>query len=1049
MTDPSGLGVAHDEAKIRAAGCTVLNGIVTNANGYNVCGVLNQHDKPCQRIGRCPFHGTFPLAAISAHAVQALVDTGAGSGTGAPIDSGPSDCAGAATMGELGVGERTHHQVASYVSSPSWPGCRDVMASHTVGSVSDNNPTNSDELDGGASSGSPHHPGSDKPGATHMPPRPAGNKVPYKKGWSKHEHLMFLLGLERHGRGSWKQISAIVRSRTPTQIQSHAQKFFLRKEQQNKNKRSIHDFDLQSPEMLDLAAQINQVPPIDDGGEGRGIDVNSLPVADVATSNNLLPSHVQPVHVNAQSSIAGPDRHSTSMSEDLPQLIRVEDQDIRHKQHHESLPSRPSFANTFNPQLQMQRNERNMQNQQELKQQRNQNQQQTHHHHQLQQQLQQRQQKQRQQQQRQQQQRQQQQQKQQRQKRQQQKQQQQKQQQKQYHHQNVENEQEHRQEQILRKQIHGQIPPQRQQKQQQHSEQQHQAQQHHEQRHHEQLQQEQQHSQIHVHQQMHQQYRQQHQEEGNNQIDRPRILSAQQEPQHQDDLTTQQQLLQQPASLGYDSHCQYHNPTASSKLYQAALSPASEQSAPPFSNLPPLSAQHPFHAVAPLSAPLPGLSCKPHHSFRNTILIQTQSQPQPSPLPSIAPDTTHGFHEGDTNSAGRITHTSPHLTSNTGTLASPESGLAYRGGGVSGSTLSLGGNLGATIAPTAIPKSASGDRNEAAEYGCGRGISGDGAGSSFPVGTGIQGVSHAAAPFPFTGTIDAPAVATGMGMPEAMQSAGITTWPRQSGYLHPVQQLHFPQQQHQQPQHQFLTSPRSVPSRPGVTGESPFHQQQLQFLHGSRYQAQGIPLSTGDVYNNSQAMQPVYQQPPQQHHVFNPAPLSDDPMSSTGRTVTPSPQPHVGVPGASSYPSPMVLVSEDRQWNTNKPVDHDQHSSDMQVPHQLGGPEMHNVFDGDGAVSGMNEAEMIESQSHGVYATPRDMHVTSITEMAAQLTRREEHPLSHSQSHGLTDAAAQHAVPSQPHNQSHYTGFADGITNQAPLPSLPPPPPYQHQGPHT
>lgn len=36
---------------------TTVDGITYNSRGYEVCGQLNQHSKPCQRIGRCPFHG--------------------------------------------------------------------------------------------------------------------------------------------------------------------------------------------------------------------------------------------------------------------------------------------------------------------------------------------------------------------------------------------------------------------------------------------------------------------------------------------------------------------------------------------------------------------------------------------------------------------------------------------------------------------------------------------------------------------------------------------------------------------------------------------------------------------------------------------------------------------------------------------------------------------------------------------------------------------------------------------------------------------------------
>mmetsp|Transcript_28792 Transcript_28792/g.62175 ORF Transcript_28792/g.62175 Transcript_28792/m.62175 type:complete len:350 (-) Transcript_28792:80-1129(-) len=49
-----------------------------------------------------------------------------------------------------------------------------------------------------------------------------------KRLWSEEEHEKFLDGLKTCGRGNWRGISDLIKTRTPVQVASHAQKYFLR-----------------------------------------------------------------------------------------------------------------------------------------------------------------------------------------------------------------------------------------------------------------------------------------------------------------------------------------------------------------------------------------------------------------------------------------------------------------------------------------------------------------------------------------------------------------------------------------------------------------------------------------------------------------------------------------------------------------------------------------------------------------------------------------------------------------------------------------------------
>lgn len=101
------------------------------------------------------------------------------------------------------------------------------------------------------------------------PPYRSHNAYDKTKGvpWTEDEHISFLIGLEKLGKGDWRGISKnYVPSRTPTQVASHAQKYFIRMNatrEKRKRRSSLFDMSFQESHMVPRApVPISLRPPV-------------------------------------------------------------------------------------------------------------------------------------------------------------------------------------------------------------------------------------------------------------------------------------------------------------------------------------------------------------------------------------------------------------------------------------------------------------------------------------------------------------------------------------------------------------------------------------------------------------------------------------------------------------------------------------------------------------------------------------------------------------------------------------------------------------------
>ncbi|XP_057489753.1 transcription factor DIVARICATA-like isoform X2 [Actinidia eriantha] len=116
-----------------------------------------------------------------------------------------------------------------------------------------------------------------------------------KKGvpWTEDEHRRFLMGLEKHGKGDWRNISRnFVVSKTPTQVASHAQKYFIRQNSGGKDKRrpSIHD--------ITAVHLVDPIPSSDGDSPSQKSPVTSTMVLNWAQPNDGAVMVFGSTHVN-------------------------------------------------------------------------------------------------------------------------------------------------------------------------------------------------------------------------------------------------------------------------------------------------------------------------------------------------------------------------------------------------------------------------------------------------------------------------------------------------------------------------------------------------------------------------------------------------------------------------------------------------------------------------------------------------------------------------------------------------------------------------------
>ncbi|GAB2275311.1 hypothetical protein Dimus_010072 [Dionaea muscipula] len=114
--------------------------------------------------------------------------------------------------------------------------------------------------------------------------------------WTEDEHKLFLIGLEKYGKGDWRSISRnFVVTRTPTQVASHAQKYFIRLNSMNKDRRRSSIHDITSVNGGDVSASTSTQGPITGQNNNNVLLLPGVAPPPPPTPGNGKASKLQPL----------------------------------------------------------------------------------------------------------------------------------------------------------------------------------------------------------------------------------------------------------------------------------------------------------------------------------------------------------------------------------------------------------------------------------------------------------------------------------------------------------------------------------------------------------------------------------------------------------------------------------------------------------------------------------------------------------------------------------------------------------------------------------